>query len=517
MVKKKMYQKIQKLKKNGCNKTQIALQLQIDPTTVRKYYYMSPKIYNKYRNDLIVRKKDFDDFKQEILEIYKLNNYQKLNMAAIYDFLEEKYIKLPGNEKTLRNYIHYLITSGQLKLKAKTRCYIKVPDIPYGKQMQIDFGVYKTRSGLKLYIFAAVLSASRYKYIGLQDTPFTTIDLINHLLDCFDYIGGIPEELVIDQDSIIVVSENYGDIIYTKKFASFIEEMKLKMYVCRKSDPESKGKIENVIRYVKYNFFQIRDFNLIEDAIDSLYKWLKRRGNGKISQATKKVPILAIEEERLFLRSIMNSIFRKDSLLGRELRIVSDKSFIMVDTNEYSVPAEYKNRKVEIFKTEKDLYVFDEKNNSEIACHKLSLLTGQRIIKHRHFRNNSCSIKDLHKKTFDLYDFDSWKVFVEKNIKTYSRYSRDQCIYAGKNLQNIEDVNILEMAVEYCLENKTYSMGQLKDTFQYHLQEYKEEQSIIQDLFTNLSIKTNYSSPDVKKRDLTEYENIINAQSGVEK
>ena len=105
-------------------------------------------------------------------------------------------------------------------------------ELPYGKQLQIDFGEYRTKSGLKLYIFAAVLSASRYKYATLQDRPFTTLDLIHHLLDCFEYLGGIPEEIVIDQDKVMVVSENRGDIIYTKDFKQLIEEMDLKMYVC---------------------------------------------------------------------------------------------------------------------------------------------------------------------------------------------------------------------------------------------------------------------------------------------
>jgi hypothetical protein len=233
-----------------------------------------------------------------------------LEVSTVY-FTLPKYINLPGNEQTLRNYIHYLIEAGQLKLNIGKRFYKKVPPLPYGKQMQIDFGTYKTKNGLKLYIFGAVLSASRYKYIAFQDKPFTTIDLIGHLLDCFDYIGGIPEELVIDQDSIMVVSENYGDIIYTEKFSCFIQEMRLRMYVCRKSDPESKGKIENVIKYVKYNFLSIRDFTSIGQAHESLSGWLKRRGNGKISQATKRIPLLAIDEERLHFRPLKNSIFRK--------------------------------------------------------------------------------------------------------------------------------------------------------------------------------------------------------------
>ncbi|GAH98183.1 unnamed protein product, partial [marine sediment metagenome] len=36
----------------------------------------------------------------------------------------------------------------------------------------------------------------------------------------------------------MVVSENAGDIIYTDDFKYFIEEQKLRMYVCRAADPE---------------------------------------------------------------------------------------------------------------------------------------------------------------------------------------------------------------------------------------------------------------------------------------
>ena len=55
----------------------------------------------------------------------------------------------------------------------------------------------------------------------------------------------------------MVVSENSGDIIYTKDFQYFKDEMGLKLYVCRPSDPESKGKIENVAKFIKYSFFAV--------------------------------------------------------------------------------------------------------------------------------------------------------------------------------------------------------------------------------------------------------------------
>jgi len=66
--------------------------------------------------------------------------------------------------------------------------------------------------------------------------------------------------MVIDQDNLMVVSENAGDIIYTDDFRYFVEEQEIRMYVCRKSDPETKGKIENLIKYVKKQFPERKRF-----------------------------------------------------------------------------------------------------------------------------------------------------------------------------------------------------------------------------------------------------------------
>ena len=141
-----MYQRIQKLKKKGYSKTEISLKLKIDPATVRKYYVMNPTKYNAYRQKCGARNKLFSYYLDEIKLIYELNDSKRLNMAAVYDYLEEKYLELPGNEQTLRNYIHYLVKNGEIKLSGNKRCYTKVDELPYGKQLQIDFGEYTTRS-----------------------------------------------------------------------------------------------------------------------------------------------------------------------------------------------------------------------------------------------------------------------------------------------------------------------------------------------------------------------------------
>lgn len=477
MVIKSMYLKILLFKQKGYSKSEIAQKLNLNRKTIRKYLNMSKEEYRKYRQSVIERQKSFDKHLEDVLDVYEKNDNKKLPIAAVYDYLEEKFGELPGTEKTFRNYIHYLEGKNLLIYEDPGRRYQQVPELAYGKQLQIDFGEYKTKSGLKLYIFAAVLSASRYKYFKFQDKPFTTTDLIGHLLDCFDYIEGMPEEIVIDQDSVMVVSENYGDIIYTKDFAYFIEEMGLKMYVCRKADPETKGKVENGIKYIKYNFLSVRDFTELEEANRSLSAWLVRRANGKISQATKKIPADMFEEEKNHLRALVNSIFRKDNLIGREERTADDKGYISVDSCQYSLASRYKNKVVEIYKTEKQIFVFDLNTGEEIFCHNVSLIPGKKITAKEHRRETEKTVNELKQEVLDMFTLDNWKRIAEKNFKAYPRYVRDQCLLARKYYDELTDTDLVNEAVEFCLKNERYSMKDLFDTYNYYLSFKKQKDS----------------------------------------
>ncbi len=495
MVKIIMYRKIKQLKKQGKTNIQIKKETGFDAKTVKKYIKMNDKRFSDYLKKQRYRNKGFDSFKTDILSVYKANKYKKLVVSSVYDYLEEKNDDLPANEGSLRNYINYLIETKQLIFKKSERIYTKVDELSYGKQMQLDFGEYILPGGMKLFIFATLLSGSRYKYAAFQDHTFCAEDVILHLLDSFDFFGGIPEELVIDQDKTMVVSENNGDIIYTKDFKYFIEEMDLKMYVCRKADPESKGKIENMVKFIKQSFLNCRNFNDIDSANESLQKWLSRRANGKISQATKKIPCVEIEAERLKLRPIKNSIFRKDLQIGREERTASDKSRLCVAGCYYALPIRFKNKSVQIYITKTELFVYDPFDDKEIARYQLSSIPGELVADRSIIRESTEKIETLKESAITLQDFKEWTLFLEKVFKDKPRYCRDQCIEAKNHFSEIDDVDILKKAVVFCLENKSLSMGQLSDTYTYFKKEkINETKNINMPVLT----KTKSNIPDIK-------------------
>ncbi len=515
MVNKIMYQKIQHFKRRGFTKADIVRETGLNKRTVWKYYSMSEKKYSRYIEKVRYRTKIFEPYQPYILNLYKVNDFQRLEKSAVYDYLEEKLGSLPGTERSFRNYISYLVETEQLKFNGNKRIYSPVAELPYGRQLQIDFGEYRTQKGLKLYIFAAVLSASRYKYCALQDRPFTTLDLINHLLDCFQYLGGVPEELVIDQDKVMVVSENRGDIIYTKDFKQFIEEMDLKMYVCRKSDPESKGKIENVIKFIKRNFLSIRDFENIKEAQERLSRWLSRRANGKISLATRRIPKEMFTEEKAHLRVLKNSIYRKDTSMARERRKADIMGQISVNSGKYPVPLEYREREVDIYKTAERLFIYDIRSGEKIAEHAISPIPGSRIANRARYQHKEYSQRQLKEKLKRLFALDSWSEFVDKNFQMYTRYFRDQYHDALKKFSREIEREHLRQAIDLCLKNRTYTMANLYDTYQYYQQEAELALPKVKIVSKLRGIPREKKAFQVEKRDIEVYHTLVNASSEV--
>lgn len=504
MINKAMFKQVQAFKRQGYSKSAIVRALELDPRTVAKYFGMEEESYRAYRQGQLFRDKAFDEMRGEIIEVYEANGFRPLQVSSVYDYLEEKIGGLPGNEQTLRNYIGYLIRMDSLRLDENVRLYTKVPQLPFGKQMQLDFGRYRCRSGLILYIFAALLSASRYKYVIFQGQPFRRLDVIRHLLDCFDYFGGRPEELVIDQDRLMVVSENAGDIIYTKDFKDFIDEQELGLYVCRRADPETKGKVENLVKFAKGNFLESRDFEVVEEANAGVLNWLPRRANGKISQATKQIPAVLIEQERAHLRPLRNSIFRKDSLLGREERTANEKALISVQACTYQLPPKYRNKKVEIYTTEDELFVFDIFTGKEIVAYRLSLIPGQLVSTRTSRRDSETTVEELKDAVDGLFEIESWKRFVERNFKTFPRYARDQCLEAKRFFAEKEiDLGILERALAYCLENDTPSFANLKDTYVHFERESRQPEPV-----TSIEVEglSHYQPLKVSQRSVSDYE-----------
>ncbi|WP_240378207.1 IS21 family transposase [Bacillus piscicola] len=385
-----VYQEVHRLKNMGFSNSKIAKKLKISRNRVIDYLGMTPDEFAVFIASLQNRTKKLDPYQRYI--VTWLKEHPDMTSAQIYDWLQERLDVQSVAENTVRNYVNELRDRYHLPKVTVERIYGTVEELPMGRQMQVDFGeiLIYTNSGQrkKLYVAGFILSHSRFKYVEWLDRPFRTADLIRMQENAFRYFGGMTEEIVYDQDRLLAVSENAGDLILTESFTKYHETRRFKIYLCRKSDPESKGKIEQVIKYVKHNFAKHRIFESLESWQHSCLKWLKRTGNYKIHHNIKKRPFEVHALEKQHLQKVNgNYIFEKISTINITRKIHKD-NVIRFEGNRYSVPLGTFQKGAEniayISITGEKLSISLHPTSSPIAVHHLSKEKGNIITEPTH-------------------------------------------------------------------------------------------------------------------------------------
>lgn len=506
-----MFIEIKELQRKGFSIRRTAKILDISRTTVAKYRDMTLDKYME-TSDSIRKLSNLDEFKAIILEWLK--DFPSMTSAQVYDWLLEHYDP-DISERSVSRYVKALREEFNIPKTAYPRDYEAMDEFPMGHQMQLDFGVKNMplpdRKGhKKVYFMGAVLAHSRHKFGYFQDKPFTTKDLIYAMDLIFDFYGGTTKEIVVDQDSIIVVSENNGDIIYTYDFERYKQQHNLNIWVCRKADPESKGQVENVVKYIKRNFLPHRTYLEPDDLNQSFRAWLKRTGNAKKHGTTKKVPAKVFEVEREHLRPILNTEnhFCKTSIS----RTVRKDNTVLYNSNRYSVPlgTYNKHKEVSIVVSDESLKIYNAFGDFIIAEHTISPLKGQ-LIKHSdHKRDRDTSLDKLQDEVLSLLtgDFDDqWKHYLKQVRTDKGRYFRDQ-LSLLKQLIKEYDTDVLDEALMYCGINELYSVNDIRNACKYMHQYNLELQE------TEVFLKPDYAplnnpmvmSVITQKRNLKEYD-----------
>jgi transposase len=511
-----MYIEIQQLKKLGLTISQIARKLGISRPTVYEYINITPDEFNKRLEEMQQRSKRPDQYHDKILSW--LLEYPDLSAAQIYDWLEEEYKELNFSESTLRNYVRILRKKYNINKEPITRQYEAVVDPPMGKQAQVDFGekwVYKKDgSKVKLYVMAFVLSHSRYKYCEWQDRPFNASDIIRIHENAFEYFGGMPEELVYDQDHLILVSENHGDLIYTHQFSAYVQTRKFKIYMCRKGDPESKGRIEKVVDFVKNNFAHNRTFYNIQKWNEDTLTWLDRRGNGKVHGTTKRKPAEVFNEERKYLRPVLEKIQTKSTGLSITYQVRKDNT-VVVEGNRYSVPlgtyqGPYTYVRVRKINNEY-IVIMHLDNDEELARHKIPLGKGNLQKNNNHTRETSKKIPALMTElAFRFPDPIAAEDFFENIRIVKPRYIRDQLLVI-KEAINGQPSDVIEKALNFCIRNKLYSAVDFKDAVKHYAKEQHSntttDKSVEIISLSSTSMEKIKTKPQI--RDISEYTEIL--------
>ena len=336
-----MWYKVNELSRKGYSQSQISLALCVNRATVHRYQSMSEADFNDFLHKEAQRHGcKLDAYRDFIIQ--ELRDAPFLSSMQVLDHLKEHFPDLPVvSEKTVYNYVMRIREEeGIPKQVEPTRQMHKLPEFEYGEQAQVDWGEQwmSDTSGrrVKVWFFCMIMSRSRMRFVYFRNTPFTTKTTIyaHHL--AFQFFGGMPRQVLYDQDRKMLVRENYGDYIQTEEFAKYVLEAGYEAVYAMAADPQTKGKVENLVKYVKGNFLRGRKYLDIDSLNEQGMGWLARTANAKVHATTKLVPAEVFEEERKHLAPYRADV-EEPGLEAKPYAVRSDNT-ILYRSNTYSLP-----------------------------------------------------------------------------------------------------------------------------------------------------------------------------------
>ena len=507
-----MYYKVHQLKREGLKRAQISRQLGIDPRTVKTYLSLSPEAYLDYAENQATRAKDLDPY--EAFVRARLEACEDASAAQVHDWLKEHHIDLPDvTERTVLNFVMQVRSKYGIPKPFGHRDYVKVDELPYGMQSQVDFGEYNMTAQdgkrKKVYFFSMVLSRSRYKYLSFSERPYTTLASTTDHDGAFLFFEGIPERIVYDQDTVFIVDENVGDLILTDAFRKYTEYRGFKLHFCRKSDPESKGKIENVVKYVKYNFLRGRTFINIEVLNQQALAWLNRTANAKVHATTRKVPYEEWIIEKEHLKPVLGSFKPQEAFTDKGVR---KDNTVLYKGNFYRVPlGTYKGSRTIVWTEITDdgrLIIYDTKNQ-QIASHEINSGKGKIIGGSNYKRDFSSGIDhmidDLSGRFKDPHRTREYLLQIREDKP---RYIRDQLQYI-KKLTGAYSVEIMNQALEFCIENRIYKATDLGSVAKKFQVQESQQGNITQPITIN-TINQSAHKIVPNRSDISDYQSLMN-------
>jgi transposase len=337
MIRLEEFMDIFRLKETGYSISSISRITGNDRKTIRKYLHgeknQKPEIKKREKKE-----SKLEVFKPYVKSLLKESDLEFPPATVIYEQIVKRGYTgcLSLVQKWLKEY----------RTEHFPKVVIRYETAP-GQQAQVDWGEKKIKdktTGLtkKVYIFCMTLSYSRTRF-----THFTPRADMYHFLLChklaFEYFGGLPEEILYDQNRCVVLKPGIKDISLNSRFLDFAHHYNFRPRLCRIYRPETKGKVENTVKYVKGNFLSIQDTNNIAALNRRKRDWLFKINN-KVHSTTKEIPFKRLPKENLQDIKLVSAY----DLYYMESRKVFNDSTFSFRSQRYSVPPAYIGKTVTV-------------------------------------------------------------------------------------------------------------------------------------------------------------------------
>lgn len=254
-----------------------------------------------------------------------------VEIKAILQRLQER--GYGGSYSAVRRMVHNLE-------RRQPEVVVRVECKP-GEEAQADFGYAgllwdpDSKKERRAWAFVMTLSWSRHQYVEFvfDQTLSTWLLLHRH---AFEWFGGVPERVVIDNLKAAIVKACFDDPVVQGAYRECAEHYGFLIAPCRVRTPQHKGKVEIGVHYVKRNFLGGRAPSSLSQANQDVRTWCNTTAGLRTHGTTHEQPLQrfqATEQSRLkALPAVAYDLaVWKEATVGADGHITFDNAY-------YSVP-----------------------------------------------------------------------------------------------------------------------------------------------------------------------------------
>ena len=278
-----------------------------------------------------------------------------------------------GGLTILKDYVR------TLRPRAETEAFFEL-QFAKGEAAQVDWGEFGDvfGNGTKVHAFVMVLCWSRLMYL-----EFTLRETLPALLRCYEralkFFAGRCREYWHDNMPTVVV-ERLGRLAkFTTRFLAYAGFHGFKPVLCNLGAGHEKGRVEDGVKLVRYQFWPGRKFEDFDDLNRQAFDWRDRFANRRVHQATGKVPELMFEQERAALLPLRPEPYETDDVISCKVNRFFKVRF---ETNTYTVPWTMVGKTVTVRTDDKKVRILY--GQKQVARHDRCFRKGQSIENPRH-------------------------------------------------------------------------------------------------------------------------------------
>ncbi len=338
--------------------------------TARNHLVGNLKGYPKIKKSKVDK---VDHLIQEVLDNPKI---LIKNKTAFYRYLKREHDELVdfkiGAFKRYLN-LHY---SDKLK-KKKGHSYTTRFETKPGIQCQLDykehFGfIQENGDRVKVDVAVIIWGFSRHVYRKVIRDK-TTTSTVEFLAEAFEYYGGIPNELIVDNPKALVFEHNSktGEYILNTEFEQFARDYGINIRPARPYRPETKGKVERTMR-------DIEDMEYYNGKLLSIYDFatkldiLTKEYHMRVHSTTSYTPNLLLKKEKEHMLTLPSANIRSKYkfVSNKTYKISKAGTFKFTNGCSYSVPYDLINKIVVVSITKEKLHIYY--NNKFVTSHDIN-------------------------------------------------------------------------------------------------------------------------------------------------